>query len=492
MRTRGTEWGLSLMAALVVLAAFTPRFVVWRGLGIPDALIFPEVNRAADALRQLQEPLAAITNPSNRVLEWRLLFPLLGHALRLPDRVYLALPALGIILALAYQARLLLARGWRFDEALAALLVAGACPWLFVSSGWLAYFDAWVVLALLLCSFSPSLPVVAAAVVLAPWIDERFLFVLPLCLLIREWRLRADGVRRPWSEQRRDFLVVVAALLPFAAIRSGAILFTPSRATSVVLDVAGTNRARSEWRDYAAGAWEGLRFGWLAVAGLILRARAISARLILGIAFSAAAALAAMFALAADYSRSAATLAPLLIAALAWGGPASGRSRRLWVWGIATFSLLAPAAHVVNNTRVEIRAWPHELSAWRSPPEVLRADTYNLRATLLLIDQQPAAALPLLDYALQLEPDFSPAHLNRSTALAGLGRWPEALAAADRAVALDAGLARAWYARAQARSQTGDLRGALADARRAVELATSDLPLQTRARVMAEELQRRF
>lgn len=492
MRTRVTVGGLSLLAALLVLAAFTPRFVVWCGLGIPEALIFPEVNRAVDALRQLREPFAEIANPSNRVLEWRLLFPLLGRALRLSERLFLALPALGILLVLGYQAKVLLARGWRADEALAGLIVVGATPWFFVSSGWLAYFDAWLVLALLLCSFSPSRRVVAVAVLLAPWIDERFLFVLPMSLILREWRLRTEGAPRGWPEQRRELLMLGVALLPFVAVRAGAMLLGPSRGTMVVLDLADANRSRSGWRDYLDGIWQGLRFGWVLAMGWLLRARAAAPRHMLAVLATAGVALAAMFGLAADYSRSAATLAPLVLAGLAWGTPPPGWRRRFALWGLAVLSLLAPAAHVVNDTRVELRALPHELAAWRNPPAVLRADTYNLRATVLLIDQQPAAALPVLGHALQLEPDFAPAHLNRSTALARLGRWPEALAAADRAVALDATLARAWFARAEARAHTGDPRGALTDARRAATLAPDGDPLQARARALAEMLQGRL
>ena len=483
---------LSLAAAVVVLVVFSPRFVVWRGLGIPEVQIFPEVNRAGDALRQLEEPFAAITNPSNRVIERRLLFPLLGHALHLPARVYLALPVLGCLLVLTYAAGILIGRGWRTDETLAVLIVVGAGPWFFVSCGWLAYFDSWLVLALLLCGFARSRGVVASAVLFAPWIDERFLFVLPLCLLGREAIRQSDGEVRTWCAYQRDLAWIGAALLPFVLVRFGAIYLGRAQDAAAVFATAEANRAQSEWHDYAAGAWQGLRFGWVAIAGLVLGRRVASARLLGGILVAAGLALVAMFALAADYSRSAATLGPLVLAGMIVGWPQAERRRRWLAWSLAALNLAAPAVHVVNNTRVELRALPHELQAWRNPPEILRADTYNVRATLLLVEGRAAEALPLLGYALQLEPEFPPAHLNRSTAFGKLGRWPEALAAAERAVALDSTQARAWYARALARVQTGDPRGARADAERALALVPAADPLRTRVQALIETLPGRF
>ena len=56
----------------------------------------------------------------------------------------------------------------------------------FVSTGWLAYFDSWYVLGLLVATFSGSRssprPQPACC---APWIDERFVLALPLVVLIR-------------------------------------------------------------------------------------------------------------------------------------------------------------------------------------------------------------------------------------------------------------------------------------------------------------------
>ena len=83
--------GISLAAALPITLCFAPRLVLWRGLAIPEAWFNPEVNRAVDTLHQLEVPFAPVANPSNQVIRWRLLFPVLWHSFRLPAVLFLAL-----------------------------------------------------------------------------------------------------------------------------------------------------------------------------------------------------------------------------------------------------------------------------------------------------------------------------------------------------------------------------------------------------------------
>jgi hypothetical protein len=62
--------------------------------------------------------------PLRRVIQWRLLFPLIGRGLHLPPALFFALAPLGCLLALAYPVTLLRRRGlgWR-DPGLAALML---------------------------------------------------------------------------------------------------------------------------------------------------------------------------------------------------------------------------------------------------------------------------------------------------------------------------------------------------------------------------------
>src|SRR5512140_2040801 len=103
-------------AALGVFLCFSPRFWLWPATGLPLGefiAIQPEFHRAFHALRQLAEPWQRIDDPVNRVIEWRLFFPLLGHYLSLPKGLYLALPHLGCLLALATVAGV----AWRSTRA---------------------------------------------------------------------------------------------------------------------------------------------------------------------------------------------------------------------------------------------------------------------------------------------------------------------------------------------------------------------------------------
>src|SRR5665213_1287853 len=122
-RTASPRWlrvaGIALLAAAVSLLRFTPPFGLWRALDVPAAASDPALNRAGDALGQLLHPLAHSASPNNRVIEWRLFFPIVGHGLGLPPSLYLALPHLGCFLVLLFIARLLLRQGFSGWEALA-------------------------------------------------------------------------------------------------------------------------------------------------------------------------------------------------------------------------------------------------------------------------------------------------------------------------------------------------------------------------------------
>src|SRR3954462_9064190 len=98
---------LGLAAFALSIFFFCPHFAIWRGLSITEAHFNPEVNRAVDALKQLEHPFAKIrirdpkatTQPadtddaitidkSNRVIQWRLLFPIIAHYLYFPHWLF--------------------------------------------------------------------------------------------------------------------------------------------------------------------------------------------------------------------------------------------------------------------------------------------------------------------------------------------------------------------------------------------------------------------
>ena len=99
-RYRGfcTAAGFALGASILTLLLFAPRFWTWTGLQVPDKFLHeqPEIHRAHFLLAQLEDPwrkIPGLERTSDLVIEWRLLFPVVGHYLHLSPTVFLALPS---------------------------------------------------------------------------------------------------------------------------------------------------------------------------------------------------------------------------------------------------------------------------------------------------------------------------------------------------------------------------------------------------------------
>src|ERR1043165_4330377 len=83
----------ALASALLTLCFFTPRYWLWPAAGMPlrdFTAIQPELHRAFFALQQLHDPFQKIDSDVNRVIEWRLLWPILGHYTGLSRSAYFA------------------------------------------------------------------------------------------------------------------------------------------------------------------------------------------------------------------------------------------------------------------------------------------------------------------------------------------------------------------------------------------------------------------
>ncbi len=103
-----------------------------------------------------------------------------------------------------------------------------------------------------------------------------------------------------------------------------------------------------------------------------------------------------------------------------------------------------------------------------------------------LASRRPADALRDANRAATLAPTRSVVHIARARALCGSRRPKEGLEAAARAIEIDPGSWRAWMAKGTARRDLGDLPGAAADFRRALEGAgTGEISEGTRREVEA-------
>ncbi len=384
---------IAAIAAAVTLFFFTPRFAIWRGLGVPTAWMYPEVNRAMATLNQVDDPFGEIRGASNMVIQWRLFFPLLAHVLRIPDGVYLALPHLGCLLVLGFVARLLRDRGWAMREAGAAAVVIGSTSWFFVSTGWLAYFDSWCVLGMLLVAFARRREWVVAAMLVSPWVDERFVFALPISLLVRGEYFRQD--LKTWL---KDAAVGGAALLPWLAIRAGIWWFDNDEVTGRYVRSLWERRERLYERSHLEGAWHGLRWGWVfAIAGVL----AARGRAALGVV--AALTLGIVFLLADDLSRSTAVLMPIVLL----GVVCRDRQQHIdlscgRVMCLAALNLLFPAKHIVADSGAPILYLHREIERWGNPPPEVDPDALVSYAEAYRAQGRAKLARAYLDAALAI------------------------------------------------------------------------------------------
>ena len=471
---------IALLAAGVALLRFTPAFVLWRGLGIPAAASDPALNRAGDSLAQLRHPLGFVASPNNRVIEWRLFFPLVGHGLALPSWLYLALPHLGCLLVLTLVACLLLRHGANAGEAFAAATLAATCSWFFVSSAWLGYFDSWYVLGLLLTVFAARW-VMLAAILVAPWIDERFVLTLPLCLLLRDRFLAATEPPRSARERWREAVAAGAALTPWLLVRLVAYTARHDAVTGAYAREM-TPGANSPY--YLVGLWQGLRWAWVPVLALAALERRSGWRIFTVLLLGLALTLAANLLVANDLSRSVSTMVPAMVLGVLLLGLRRPRLLPPVLFVVCALNLLFPAKHVVAGWTEEIHAFPVELEHARHPPPALDPEYYTHAAAALNDRGDPRGALEYLAAALQLDPGDAAAYVDRAVSYYRLGRLPEARADADHAVQLRSGFFEALYNRAIIRAAMGDFRGAGDDMAAALPLAPAAWP----ARAQAEAL----
>lgn len=342
--------GAVFAALLLSIFFFSPKLQLW-DFAIEGSY---ETTRARTFLQQCADPFDPV---SDRAMQWRLLPPLVCHALHLGPRLSLAFPWAGVAFFLGSAAVIFQRHGLtRLQAALATAFVATTSA-VIVPIMWLGVNDAWVWVALLWVSFGRSRSSLVAACLLAPWIDERFLIGFPLAFSLRmllERRLEKPGGVLPLV---RGLLLAGLALLPYVATR----LFVSAQ--------TGDEQSRSflasvltgfvTWVPFAPlGWWMAFRAGWLPIlyAAFSFRREAWGVVPALG-----AASLAIMVVLASDLSRSAAIVLPLLAAGLIL----AHRQQQRWTTRSLALLLVAnlalPALHVVYTKVDVISPFPLEL-----------------------------------------------------------------------------------------------------------------------------------
>lgn len=404
-----------MLVCLVVCYFFSPRFVIWSGLHIPEASFNPEVNRAVDALKQLQEPFVNISNTSNVAINYRLFFPIIGHWLRFPVWLYLILPHLGCVIAVGYLIRLVWLHTGQRNWGMMAACALACSDWFFVSIGWLTYFDSWFVFGLLVLSFSSSRLAIGATCLVEPWIDERFILALPMCLVVRfiyelEWR------KRGWGALLMDLGLIALLTLPYVGVRMVLLLTKDANSVSYVQNLFNELKTVPLWR-LLDGVWSGFRVAWLYAAICcvavwcrqkqwirIMTLIVVAGELVLGAT------------VAGDISRSMAMLLPAVLLGLLMMCSWRPKVSQKVLWLVMVANLLLPASHVVWSFKLPIYYFYHELGEFRNPPGFVNPVAYINEGGKLLEDGRVADAKHCYDNAIVLNSRLPEAYLGRGVA----------------------------------------------------------------------------
>jgi tetratricopeptide (TPR) repeat protein len=402
----------AVSTTVISVFAVAPRFVLWRGLQIPEARHNPEVNRAKVMLQLLDNPWMKVTQKSNDAVNWRPFFPVLGHFLHLPPAVYLALAHLGALVLLAAIALLVENRTQDRKLAFLATLLCATTSWFFVSLGWLGYFDAWMMLGILAVSFTRRRWVLVAACVVIPLIDERFIFMLPLCMFIRWQEARA----RNEQERAKPEVLLCLAL-------GG--LYVAGR---LILFALGAEHGSSHESEYSfshsklvyypgailRGLWHGLRtawvFGGIAIAQLlVLRPR------IVGVAFACTLllVLAVTFNFSGDFSRSVSMLLPLVILGILLQHERSAHTATGVLALCAALNLVLPARIVMATFDEPLHSLPVEIANLQHPPPVVDPKVYLENGIASVAAGNSEDAIRSFNNAILLDPQDPVARVRR-------------------------------------------------------------------------------
>jgi tetratricopeptide (TPR) repeat protein len=465
---------VSIGVALIITFCFCPRYVLWRGVVFTPACYTAEAGRAHSTIEQIKDPFAPVQRDSDRVIAWRILLPLIWYSLSLPISVYLILPHLGCLATLGLIAYLVHQRTGDRRQTLLATIVMGASTWFFVSSGWLTYFDSWVIGGLILLTFSNARWLLAVLCLVIPWIDERFLMAVPLCLVARS--VVVVGTER---RSLKTLVIDAAAILIPCLVYPGLRIWLMSKGVSQteLNGYARDNFTLAQWLSvspfrYAEGAWAGVRAAWVYI-GLLLWLLWSERLRLQGLLLAAVLVVTVFIALlvAGDLDRSVSIVAPLAllgILELARQKPDVLRKTLPWVAGA---SLLLPASHVLTGFKTPIFYLYTEMDRWQHPPAEFCPEFYVQQGIECDDAGQYDEAATKYAWALELDPHHVPAYVARCLMRTRRGDVRGAMEDAQTAIDLDPKEPEAYFARAFARIRQKDWGGAQSDLQTALQLA---------------------
>lgn len=406
---------IAIGATVLILLFFCPRFVLWSGLRIEHVWFNPEVHRAAATIEQLKNPFEMIPDASNRPIAWRLLLPIIWYGLRLPDWCFLMLPHFGCIFTVGLIAYIVYKQLHNRLLAFLTAVTLGACPWFFVSSGWLSYFDSWMIAGALAVAFINSRLVLVLACLLTPWIDERFLLAVPICLYVRIMTTGSEN--RPASGMIRDSMPILISCMTYPVLRIVLMLAgyggEPGNYVNEYLD--WSRLLEVPFSRYLNGVWIALRAGWVFVAALfwLLWNRTnksqgyILATLLLTVT-------GVSLIIATDIGRTMCVVTPLALMGVVLLGRQRLSVLKIVLPIVTVANLLLPAEHVLTIFTLPISNAYTEIGQWKNPPIYVDPAYYVHRGVLEANRNNIGEALSCFDNALKLDPEYSSALQERA------------------------------------------------------------------------------
>lgn len=339
---------LGTLLFVVSIFVFCPRFYFWDPVGSPT---LPESYRAFYVLVQLQySPYVKIPDIGSNVLEWRLFFPVIGHFFNIHWIPFFSLAHFSALALTVYAIWWVLQRTRSWAAGLIAGVLTCTSSAFFISTGFLGYFDAAMTLALCVCCLERRRVALWAAASIAPWIDERFIYALPLVFFC-QWVQQGS-----WRAAARACVPVGVGVAPYLLLRVVALMLGTDHSRSFFHDLLAYNTFES----YKAfvGTWDALRWGWVPALIAVLRAPG-AAR---WFAFTAVLGSFVFLILSAgDYSRSMMIALPLVWMGVAQLWPKRDVQTTFLLTLVTVLNFVMPAYHSFRAFHIQIYPYPVQL-----------------------------------------------------------------------------------------------------------------------------------
>lgn len=267
-----SPWPRALLDALllvtILLLIFSPPWHAFIAhFRYPEIPLVAEVRRGEVLMDMVRDPLAPVNDRVHRILETRLLVPVVAHVLHLPASVVFAGPYVLAVVAMAQMLVFARRRGLNRLVSICVALLLTTCGWFISSTGWLGYYDSALVIGLLAAAHSRPRWALCLACLLTPWVDERFILALPLAFATR-W---LGGVDSFFSSDastrdrfRNDAIAVAALTTLYLSVRFT--IAQPADPHTFREYLAGQETLQIGLVRHLLGLWESLRFGWCGVA----------------------------------------------------------------------------------------------------------------------------------------------------------------------------------------------------------------------------------